>query len=146
MAFLWTLLTAFNTVMYFSIMKLLRERERCNNTGIVTSDVSQSRQVAVMLVANGTVFFACCAAITANMLLHVLHSNNLLKWSYFSIILYDQCVDLIFSVNCSINPVVYGLTNKRYRDTFFRVMKDIFYRKPNVMSAVSINKRKTSQI
>ena len=121
----WSLVTLCNAFMYFNIMKTVRERE-CNALGrSARSEATQSRQVATMLVANGSVFFICCILQVTNLILHILRSFDVLMWNDSFRVVNVHCVDLAFSVNCSINPIVYGLTNKRYRDTFLNVMKGL---------------------
>ena len=131
-----SLFTICNAFMYFKIMKTVRVRERNPLGCSVSPETAQSHQVATMLVANGTVFFICCMLMVVNMILYALRSNDLLKWNDLFQVVNVHCVDLVLSVNSSINPIVYGLTNKRYRDTFFNVMKGLVSWKQDFPSSV----------
>ncbi len=129
---LWVWLPLFNATMYYKIMKAVNERN-IKSIQPCASDAqsAQSRQVVIMLVANGTIFYSCCMVIEVMLLILFLRKNGLLVSDELTNIIWDHIFGLIFTLNCCINPIVYSLINNRYRQIFFGVMKSLIYKTSN---------------
>ncbi len=123
----WILLPLSNGFMYYKIMKTLNERNGLE-PGTSPTENAQSQQVAIMLVANGTVFYCCCMVMLGSVVMTFLQTKDILDLDEFTNIIWYHVFCLIFTLNCCINPIVYCLTNNRYRQIFFDVMKDVIYK------------------
>ncbi len=112
---LWVLVTIFNAFMYHKIMKALNERN-LNSIQPGTSDAqsAQSRQVAIMLIANGTVFYSCCMVMVIMLLISYLQTKGMFIWVVLPQIIRHHIFGLIVTLNRCINPIVYGLSNKYF--------------------------------
>ncbi|XP_022084481.1 neuropeptides B/W receptor type 1-like [Acanthaster planci] len=87
-------------------------------------------QVAVMLIANGVAFFVCLAPFqltSFSLTISGLTGNNLLTPDQINTLVW---VARIFTyINPVINPVIYNLTNQRYRTAFFEAFTCRAFRK-----------------
>ena len=116
----WVCLMAFNCFLYVKIHVALKRRKQ-NDALHTSSDTDeQHRQVGVMLIVNGSVFFFCCAIQTVEQVLDTLavfgadiKFDDGLGW-----IIWNTMTILLIGFNSSINPILYFITNKRYRCTF----------------------------
>ena len=135
---LWVGLPLSNAFMYYRIMKTLKKRNLSGmELGTSASESEQSRQVATMLVANGTVFYSCCMVMEIMLLISFLQRKSILVLDGFTQIATHYIFYFIFALNCCINPIVYGLTNNRYRQIFLRVMKNLIYKTSNKNSSTT---------
>ena len=121
---LFALVMICNTVMYAQIIKKLHER--VSQFTQETRQVMQTRnQVARLLIANGTVFFLCYIPF------YIFRFNaSLLAFSHQKIGfkltsnqrgVIDWMVVALLMINSIINPVIYSVTNPRYRAAFAQV-------------------------
>ena len=104
-----------NSYLYVRILASLKSRR--NNSSLQTSAELERnlRQMAIMVVANGSVYLMCCAVLAFN--------RSLSLFSYFSITLTDDAQRVILQnityflmgFNSSINPLICILTNQGYR-------------------------------
>ena len=107
-------LVIFNNVIYTKIYFAVRARQN-KNLGLNLSSDLQHRQVANMLAVNGVFFFVCCSLqifITPVILLATYLGNNINPWFFFT---WNLLIDILFGLNASLNPVLYLVTNTRYR-------------------------------
>ncbi len=115
-----------STYMYFRIIARLNSRVHPGN-GDSSNDSNQqkkksSNRIAAMLIANGVVFFMCLAPyriVEVYILLLIRGKVGHLHWidPLAAVGLWTWCV------NSTVNPVIYGLTNPRYRKSFWKVIK-----------------------
>ena len=114
-------LMVFNSVLYIKIYFALKRR---NNTDIkLNSSLDlQHRQVANMLIVNSVFFFLCLSFNTSTIL--VLFIYNCLNDDYDRSFIFVWSIlgDILFGLNACMNPVLYLITNKRYRHVFLEVM------------------------
>ena len=114
-------ITVFNITMYVGIMRKLRKRAQDYlNKHQSSNHADQARQqVANMLIMNGTLFFLCWAYNSIQLLemtmfslgnkqLFPSSSDSIRQWLYSG----------VFLLNASVNPIVYNVTNTRYRNAF----------------------------
>ena len=114
---LWIGLLLFNPVMYVKIYKVLYDRQNNQSLGSSVNLEDQFRQVAVMLITNGSVFFVCCAIQMAGQIMIMMVFDEDLDIKHGTII-WTTFVNLSIGFNASINPTLYFLTNSRYRQAF----------------------------
>ena len=110
------LLMIFNNFIFIRIYFALRERQHKNLGLNLTFDL-QLRQVAHMLIVNGVFFFVCCFVqilITPLTLLLTYLGNDI----PLSLSIWGILTDIMLGVNACMNPVLYLITNKRYRHAF----------------------------
>ncbi len=126
---LWSLIAIIlNGFMYVRIMLTLNRRRRKRENIVLNSSCdndSQLRQVAIMLIANGTIFFTCCfiMMVYINLYSFVLWKPEAYPLSDVQHIIWQHIFHLIFAFNSSINPIVYSVINKRYRNAFLSVFR-----------------------
>ena len=125
----WPFMIFCSLYMYIRIMTTLNDRR--NNTmldSMSNNMESQFRQVAVMLIANGLLFYLLC---TVKFVSQIITTLPLFGWNtlkpYQSIVWFDF-EDISVGLNASINPLVYTLTNQRYRRAFSEAFTNIFSR------------------
>ena len=108
-----------NGILYHRILSTLNQR-RSKKLSISFNDTSQTRQVAVMLITNGTIFFGCNTIMILNVIFYgIFQTNaNIYPLNDTQNAIFDSAFHLSFAVNSSINPIVYSVTNKRYRQAF----------------------------
>ena len=115
-----------NTVMYAHIIKKLHKR-----VARFTEEMRQimlvRNQVARLLIANGSVFFLCYIPFYIfrfnEALLMLTQQNYGFKLKPTQIGAFDWVVVFLVSLNSIINPVIYSVTNERYRAAFARVFR-----------------------
>ena len=109
-----------NAFLYHRILSTLNQRIH-NKLSISSNDTSQARQVAIMLITNGSIFFGCNTIMILNVIFHgILQTNkNIYPLNDIQNAIFDTAFHLSFAVNSSINPIVYSVTNKRYRQAFY---------------------------
>ena len=110
-------LMIFNSVLYLKIYLAVRARQN-RNLGLNSSSDLQERQIAKMLIVNGVFFFVCCSVqmFTTPALLLLTYLSNELDPLFFFIC--GILTDILLGLNACLNPVLYLITNKRYRHTF----------------------------
>ena len=124
---LWTLLALFNGSMYAKIIGTLKRRQlnmsRCSSG----DNEAQFRQVATMLVANGATFFACCAIQTINVVFIAMSYSNpkLYPMNDYQKQVFADFVNFSMGLNSFINPLIYAMTNARYRKAFCETLRPL---------------------
>ena len=109
-------LLVLNIIIYIKIYLAVRKRKQTNIGQNVSPD-EQLHQLAIMLIVNGTVFFLF---LTLQMVigLHALLTDYF-DVRYPGMLIILNAIDKVsFGLNASINPVIYLITNKRYRHAF----------------------------
>ena len=118
----WGCLMTFNFFLYAKIHVALKRRKRNGVLHPSSSDTDDQlhRQVGMMLIVNGSVFFFCCAIQTVVQVIDTLDvfgvdikTDDELGW-----IVWKTITNLMIGFNSSINPILYLITNKRYRSAF----------------------------
>ena len=107
-----------NIYFYIKILRRLRKR-KCDKTLHTSPGLERNiRQASIMVITNGTIFYLCFASFIVTMSVQLLSSFELEAVnSYQNIILTD--INYTFTlINASINPLVYFITNKTYRQAF----------------------------
>ena len=112
-----------NTIMYGGIIKELHLRvSRFDETVKI---VKVRNQVARLLIANGTVFFLCYIPFYIfrfnASLLALTHQEYGFKLAASQRGAVDWSVVCLATINSIINPIIYGITNQRYRRAFTHV-------------------------
>ena len=113
-------LLIFNNVLYTKIYFAVRARQN-RHLGLNSSSDLQHRQVANMLIVNGLFFFTCCSLqifITPVILVSTYLGKDINPWFFF---IWNLIIDILFGLNASSNPVLYLITNKRFRHAFVTV-------------------------
>ena len=108
----WLAVTICNYIMYTRIVAAIQRRKQNRQLNIYNGFEKQLHQVAVMIIANGVVFFMYCSVQFINAIFENIFPDER------SNIIWQHFVHLSIGVNSSINPVIYLLTNQRYRDAF----------------------------
>ena len=103
--------------MYSKILVTLGKRKRNTNLQTSTEFKKHIKQVSVMVIVNGSVYlFLMSISFTYPISLLLIDDPNTLRyWQFVTFAAYD--------INASINPMIYFLTNERYRcavKTMFR--------------------------
>ena len=109
-------LLALNIIIYRKIYLAVRKSKQ-TNIGQTVSPDEQLHQLAIMLIVNGTVFFLC-------FIIQMVVGLQALLTDFFDvrypwmIVMFNAIDKVFFGLNASINPVIYLITNKRYRYAF----------------------------
>ena len=119
---------AANFYLYIRIVQTLQKR-KCNTTLQSSTDLERNiRQVSVMVIANGTVFYLSWVVFLIQMSIQIVVS---FEWEiinkYQEVIFMDVNYTFVL-IKASINPLVYFITNQSYRDALKKSMK-MFFRK-----------------
>ena len=116
----WILLFIANFIMYWKIIVCVRKDSSIykeGNSTLIAMRIRRRRQVAVMLVINGVMFFICCAITNIHLIANFVTTFE--DFSAFPSRIYFESLHTVAALaNSSINPLVYGLTNKEYRRAF----------------------------
>ena len=110
-----------NSFFYFKIIRALGKR-----SGTITAESNNSnqmnkvqKQVATMLVINGTVFLIAFLPYMVLQAIFFAESQNVhIGLSMNAQLLWASIASAILQINSAVNPVIYGATNPRYRDAF----------------------------
>lgn len=129
-AALYLMLMSTTGYMYIRIYCTLNRRKH-DMMGQSSADLGeQLRQIAFMLIVNGTAFYLICSVqMTAQLMLSfTFYFTNLnlhrAVFTYFQII-----APLAIAINASINPVIYIVTNRSYRDAVIQACRKCIGRK-----------------
>ena len=118
---LWPILTLSTFHMYVCILRTMMIRAENRQLNVSHGFENQLRQVGVMVIANGTIFFLCCSILFMNQMTTVLAFFEIQIFNESNYNAWLQFVHLTVGVNSSVNPVIYFITNKRYRKAFCSV-------------------------
>ena len=129
-------LMIFNNILFIKIFFAVRDRQN-KDLGINSSSYLQHRQIANMLIVNGVFFFLCLSLqmfSTPVLIIYAYLDNNVpedvTQWLYF---IWGKLNDIFFGLNACMNPVLYLITNRRYRHAFVTVFRR------NVQNETGIN-------
>ncbi len=127
----WCLTLFANVFMYAKLYIALNNRKR--NLGTLNSSMDnqdQLRQVAFMIIINGSVFYCCCAGQMIYQILLVIVSADVpISTNYPRIMLLSGLAMLLTLLfNASINPTLYFITNRQYRHEFTAAMRRLLTR------------------
>ena len=106
-----------NNVLYFKIYCSLKGR---NNKGLNSSSDLQHRQVAHMLIVNGIFFFMCWSFQIFTTPVVLIYTYLIEEYTPLSFI-WGLLSEILFGLNACMNPVLYLITNERYRHAFVKV-------------------------
>ena len=113
---LWLLEFIVNVAMYVQILRHLHYR--ANGIANDQNAISTRNQVALMLVANGVVFYLCCCLALVYIIFGLM--DTLEKKIKVQVRFMFQLISIFaFLLNSSINPIIYNVTNKEYRKAFY---------------------------
>ncbi len=136
------MLFIFNCYLFIRIYYVMRKRTKQNLNSSVDTE-SQLRQVVMMLMVNGVVFFMFCFLQICMMLANLLHFIAPEAANLQENVLWLIIPEMLFAVNAFVNPIIYFILNKRYRDAF----KDtIFNHKSNQRNKQDIDLSKIETI
>ena len=125
----WPFMVFCNLYMYTRIMKTLNDRRSNRMLDSMSNNMeSQFRQVAVMLIANGLLFYLLCTVKFVSQISTTLPLFGLNTLTPYQSIVWFDFEEISVGLNASINPLVYTLTNQRYRRAFGEAFKNIFGR------------------
>ena len=104
--------------MYVCILRTMMIRAENRQLNVSNGFEKQLRQVGIMVITNGTIFFLCCSIQIINQIITILvlyeikifNGSNFNSWLHFVVV--------SIGVNSSINPLIYYSTNQRYRKAF----------------------------
>ena len=104
-----------NSYMYVQILSTLRRRQR-NKSLQISSEMEQNmRQIAIMVIANGLVFFMISAVACVYFLSTLLSLFQIKFFNEYQKFVLDQVRDCFLTLNASINPIIYFIVNRGYR-------------------------------
>ena len=112
-----------NFNLYIRIVQTLRKRS-CNKNLQTSADLERNiRQVSVMVIANGMIFYLCFLVFLVNISLHLMISFQLEIMNAYQRIIWDDVNYTFVLINASINPLVYFITNQSYRHALKKSMR-----------------------
>ena len=97
---------------YMSVKILLALAKRNPDLQMSTEFRKQIEQVSIKVIVNGSVYFLLLSVFMASLMVL---SMSLTKYLPFSSDFWENISNLCLSINASINPLLYFLTNQRYR-------------------------------
>ena len=105
-----------NCYMYVRILQTLKQRQRNRALQLSPEFERNIRQMAIMIIANGVTFFIFSSIVAAYIVTSLLNLfiEKLLKQDYDETTFENIQVTCIM-LNASVNPIIYFLTNRRYR-------------------------------
>ena len=106
-----------NCFMYINILSTLRARKQARSLQISKDFERNIQQMAIMVIANGLIFFLC-SSIFISYMLYFAVSSLTRKVSFLNelqINIFENVRILFIVLNASVNPLVYIATNRRYR-------------------------------
>ena len=95
--------------MYAKILVTLRKRKRSTNLQLSAEFKKHIEQVSVMVVVNGSVYLLLMAMSFTYPISLLLIDDSITLW-YWQLVTF-----LSYDINASVNPLIYFLTNERYR-------------------------------
>ena len=116
---LWLIEFLANVTMYFQILRHLHHRATPNGIANDQHAVSTRNQVALMLVVNGVVFFLCCSMAFVSIFFGFMDNLDKDTPKGRESFMFQQVSIFIFLLNSSINPMIYNVTNTKYRKAFY---------------------------
>ena len=104
-----------NCYLYVRILGALNERR--HNSALQTSAEMERNlhQMATMVVANGSVYLMCCTVLAFDRAITVLSYYNKTLMNDKQRNIWQNISHFVVGFNSSINPLIYILTNQRYR-------------------------------
>ena len=143
---IFVFLMILNNILYIKIYFAVKMRNNVD-LGLNSSSFEVSihhRQVAKMLIVNGVFFFLCISlqifAFPVNLIFRYLINNYdptvlFFVWGFVS--------DIVLGLNACMNPVLYLITNMRYRHAFTTVFT---WSRNNVQNKTEVNTIEMSNI
>ena len=110
----------FNNVLYFKIYFALKRRNN-NDLGLNSTSDSQHRQVAIMLIVNGIFFFICVSFMIFATPVFLIYKYVTNDYNTLFILIWRILNNILFGLNACMNPILYLITNRRYRNAFVTV-------------------------
>ena len=107
--------------MYVKILATLRKRQSNTNLQMSAEFKNHIEQVSVMVIVNGSVYFLLTSTFITYPVGVSFSFIDLITLRYW-----ELAAILSYEVNASINPLLYYLTNKRYRCEVKAVFRDCF--------------------
>ena len=117
---LWLLEFIANIAMYFQILRHLHHRATPNGIANDQKAISTRNQVALMLIANGVVFYLCCCLALVYIIFGLIDTLEKDKKNVQVRFTFQLISIFAFLLNSSINPIIYNVTNKDYRKAFYQ--------------------------
>ena len=111
------ILLLFNGFMYIKIYLAVNNTERANLNSSADLE-SQLRQVSLMLIVNGSAFFICYSIQTLAFIWITLIVVEQISAITSVVLILGQLSHIFFLINSSFNPLLYFITNRRYRKAF----------------------------
>ena len=120
-AVIFLLILASVSYMYAKILIVLSKRKRNTNLQMSAIFKKHIEQVSVMVIVNGGVYFLLTTVYITYITLVSLSYTDLISWGYWQLAALASYI-----VNASINPLLYFLTNQRYRCAVKTMFEDCF--------------------
>ena len=107
---IFLLVLASVSYMYAKILTTLAKRKRNTNLQLSAEFKKHIEQVSVMVIVNGGVYFLLTFIYVIYLILVSLPLGDMITFRYWQLAAFVS-----YGVNASINPLIYFMTNKRYR-------------------------------
>ena len=107
---IYFLILASVSYMYVKILATLAKRKRNTNLQMSAEFKKQIEQVSLMVIVNGCVYFSLTSIFITYLMVNSFPFIDMITVRYLDITAFVS-----YSVNLSINPTIYFLTNERYR-------------------------------
>ncbi len=140
----WALILLANVLMYAKLYIALKHRKRnLRNLNSSMDNHDQLRQVAFMIIINGSVFYCCCAVqMIFQIFIALVGSDETIFEKYPRIMILGGLVLLLSAIfNASINPTLYFVTNRQYRQEFTAAMRHLL---PSTFKHTTTNNLQTN--
>ncbi len=112
----YQVLFIFNCYLYWKILTTLRRRKHNKELQISANFERNIQQITIMVIINGMVYFLYYTIFQVNMIIGTIASFDIAdfyEWVRFGFIR-----DIAMVLNASSNPVIYFITNSRYRQAY----------------------------
>ena len=119
---LWSIEALACIAMYIQIIHQLHKRSKSDYAIADPHAASTRNQVAVMLIVNGSFFYACCCFTSVHLVFLIIlqfGSANEYPLSGYQLMVFKLAGALAYIISCIINPVIYSVTNRKYREAFW---------------------------
>ncbi|XP_022079669.1 neuropeptides capa receptor-like [Acanthaster planci] len=114
-----------NIVIYVCIFRALNDRVSKTSRHNSRERKTEMRdRVSRMLIANGTIFFLCLAPFELTSLWAMIRRDNIYYYGVSSTRrTWAQFCRVMMYLNSAVNPIIYNITNPRYRQAFLRAFR-----------------------
>ena len=128
---------AYNCYMYIRILRTLKQRRRNRTLQLSPEFERNIQQMAIMIIANGLTFFIFSSIVTAffiSFLFHLFEEKLPIQLLYYNEKIFEYIQLTCIVLNATVNPIIYFITNRRYRGALKTSIMSLYCMKRNKLT------------